>query len=337
MKKLVVVKSGTIYGYDGGSGTTIADRSDISTLADGALALFGEDGTLLTASTLTTAYNEVAIHEGRTEGSIFHGNLYPREFKVIKSTYAAAVAKIVALGSNAAEGTTYGLNLPAVLVVGSVGGLQIIDKSKRHDDNSRYHNYETTVKSGDTITTFFTRLLGKVTADTKKCIASVVGLTTSSVSCGALFTGNALIDFCVLGTGILANADQLEYTNVVKAGTAGITKGYLSTLTVGVRAFTMGKNTTAQMLDCEYNTNVGLGDIKHLTERSNQIFSLPSRLEPGVNYLTYFLSCKSPDNMGGLIEADNFTNSYCIAVDADDSAIITILDAIFAIMVAQSY
>jgi len=343
MEKLIVVKSGVAYGYDGGSGTTIANRADINTgtnnLADGALALFGEDGTLLLANTATTAYNEVDIFEGRTAGGpIFHGTLYPREFKVIKSTYAASAVKIAALGSNAAEGTTYGLNFPSTLVVGSTAGIQIIDKSKRHDDNSRLKIYDTQVRTGDTATAVFTRILAKITADTKKCIASVAGLTTSSVSCGALFTGKTLVDFSVSGTGILANADQLEYKDIVYAGTVGVTKGYASGLTAGLQAFTTGKNTTVQMIEAEKDAAPGYGSIGGVdTIRNNSLYTLPTRLEAGINYLVYELSCKSPNNMGGLIEADNFTNTYQLAVDADDSAIITILDAIFAIMVAQSY
>jgi len=335
MEKLIVVKSGVVYGYDGSG--TIADRTDISTLANGALALFGEDGTLLLANTATTAYNEVDIFEGRTAGGpIFHGTLYPREFKVIKSTYAAAATKITGLGNNVNDATTYDLYLPSTLVVGSVAGIQIIDKSKRHDDTSRYHNYETTVVSGDTNTTLMTRLLAKITADTNKCIASVAQITTSSVCTGVLFTGKSLVDFAAIGTGILANADQLEYTEVVKS--SHVTKGYTSGLTGGVVAFSTGKNTTAKMLAAENETNVGLGDNGGVdTIRNNDLFTLPSRLEAGVNYLVYELSCKSPNNMGGLVEADNFTNTYQLAVDADDSAIITILDAIFAIMVAQSY
>jgi hypothetical protein len=336
MEKLVVCKSGVVYGYDGGSGTTIADRTDIATLVDGALALFSEGGTLLLANTATTAYNEVQIYEGRTAGGpIYHGTLYPREFKFVKSTYAAAATKVVGLGNNVTDETTYSLNLPATLTVGTVAGIQIIDKSKRHDDNSRYHNYEVTVATGDTHTSLMTRLIAKINADTKRCIASCAAITLTSVTNGVLFTGNTLVDFSVNGQGILVNADQLEYTDVVWSAT--IAQGYTSGLTGGVVAFTKGRNTTAQMLAEEAATNVGFGDTKVDTVRNNSLFTLPSRLQAGINYLMYEVSCKSPNNMGGLIEADNFTNNYQIVVDADDSAIITIIDAIFAIMVAQSY
>jgi len=336
MEKLVVVKSGVIYGYDGGSGTTIADRTDISTLADGALALFSEGGTLLLANTATTAYNEVQIYEGRTAGGpIYHGTIFPREFKVIKSTYAAAATKIVGLGNNVADETTYSTYLPSTLTVGTVATIQIIDKSKRHDDTSRYHNYETTVVTGDTHTTLMARLIAKINADTKSCITSCAAITLSGVTNGVLFTGKTLVDFSVNGQGILANADQLEYKDVVWSN--HVTKGYTTGLTGGVVAFSTGINTTEKMLQAEADANVGLGQINVDTVRNNSLFTLPSRLVAGVNYLVYEVSCKSPNNMGGLIEADNFTNHYQIAVDADDSAIITILDAIFAIMVAQSY
>lgn len=337
MEKLIVNKSGVIYGYDGGSATTVADLTDVATLADGAIGLFTPAGVLCLAATGTATYDSLGVYQGSSEaGPIFMGTLYPRRFSFYKSAvYAAAATKIAGLGNNVADETTYDLFLPATLTVGTVAGIQLIDKSKRHEDNSRYHNYEAQVVTGDTHTTLMARLLAKITADTNKPIASVAAIALSGVTNGVLATGKTLVDFSMIGTGILANADQLEYKDIIKSN--HLTEGYTSGLTGGVVAYSAGNTTTANMLALEKATNPGLGENGHLTSRENDLFTLSSRLVAGVNYLTYYVQCMAPNTNGGLVDADNFLNTFIFVVDGDDSALITILDAIFAILVAQSY
>lgn len=321
MEKLIVNASGMAYADNGAAGTVTIDT--ITSLSHGAIAIFTEDGTLFDAST-ATAPAELNVYQGNSYAKpVLIGTLYPREFKYATSAYAAAAAKVMHMGTHSTNGTTYNLNMPSTLVEGTTGGINIVNLSKPHEDTRRYHNYEEVVRSGDTITTFMTRLLARITADTNKCIASVLAIASSSVTNGVRFTGKSLVDFTVYGTGILENADVIEYNNIVLAKSAGLTKGYLS-LTTNMTAFSNGKNTLAMLQQLERDTNVYLGDNGKDTERGNELFKLPSRLE-SINYKTFTLACKTPPNMGGLVEPNNFENTFTFAIKSDDTVVSAVI------------
>lgn len=311
MEKLIVCSDST-YANGVSASADLNVSNAITGLANGALAFYTDSGALFKhGDSLTNAVKHIKVFLGNTYGAMFMGNIYPREYKYSLSAYTAPAAKVMSIGNHTAGGTTYGLNLPTTLVVGTIGRIQIVDLNKRFDDLTRYHNYEQIVRTGDTATTFMTALLAKITNDTNKCVASVASILTSAVCVGVLVTGNVGTNFAINCSGILENADVLKYKEIIVAKTAGITKGYSAGLTSPLVEYNEGTGTYTQMLALEKATNPTLGSQGLTTERGNDIFSLPSRLS-NTTWTLQMMSCKVP-NEEQLIGQDNFTNIFTFA------------------------
>jgi len=339
MEKLVVNKATLAYADNGAAGTVTLDT--INALAHGGIACFDETGALIASG--TTGFNEATIWQGNSEtGPICMGTIYPREFSYATSAAAAAAVKKMAIGNNVAGGSpthVLGLNLPATLTTGMVGGIQIVNLSKRHDDSTRYQLFEEVAITGDTATTYMARLIARITASTTKCIASCAAITGAIYTNGVAFVGNALTNFSINGTGILSGADVVGYQEVLVARSAGgPAKGYVAALTgTNVQAYGEGKNTLLMLQDLEKETNVYLGDQGLITARGNKIFKLASRLESGVSYKTVTIHCKAPNNISELIEVTNPLNKWTFALATADSVVSAVLANLNTVLGAASY
>lgn len=335
MEKLIVNYSGGAYADNGAAGTVTLDT--INALVHNTVALFAEDGTLIVHD--TTGFNEATVWQGNSEtGPICMGTIYPREFKSVTTADGVSTAKKMCIGTNVTGATTYKLNLPTTLVGGTVGGIQIVDLSKRHEDTSRTRNYEEIAIAGETHTQYMARLIAKINADTKKCIASATAIVATTYTGGVAFVGSIDIDFSVNTSGILANADVIAYTEVLVAKSAGVVKGYLSSLTsANLQLFNMGANTYAQLLKLEQDTNAYLGDQGLITARGNKIFKLASRLTPGVTYKTITMQCKTPNNISNLIEVTNPVTTWTFAIEHTDTVLTEVLVQVGTVLNTASY
>jgi hypothetical protein len=340
MEKLVINKSGVGH-------QTVAYTA-LASLADGAIVFYADNaGKTQLTDTGGSITEEIEVWEGCTEtGPIFHGKLHARGFRYGgKVVTAAAATKVMALGNNNSGTNVYALNPPSTLTAGDVGGITTVNMMKRHDDQSRYRAYEEILVTGDTITTFMTRLIAKINADTNtnKVVATATAIDNgAAVTNGVTLAGIALTDFSAYGTGILANADVIEKTggstlNVIKAGSSTVTTGWKTgQTTTNLTTFTIGTGTYAQLRELELDTNPYLGDQGLTTVRGTDIFTLPSRLDTTTGYTVFTMECWTP-NMNNLIEQNNSSIKFTFAVKASDSGVVAVLDNIAAILLAKAY
>jgi len=335
MEKLVVNKSGMAYASNGSGGTVTLDT--INNLAHGAVACFTEAGALIASG--TTGFSEATIWQGNSEtGPICMGTIYPREFKYSTSANVAAAVKKMCIGNNVTGESTYSINLPTILVGGTVGGIQIIDLSKRHDDGSRVRNYEEVAIAGETHTQYMARLIAKINADTRKCIASATAVTGPAYTNGVAFVGAAGVNFSVATSGILSNSDIIAYTEVLVAKSSGVTKGYVAGLTTAnLQLFAIGANLYSQLRQLELDTNAYIGDQGLTTARGTKIFTLSSRLETGVTYKTVTIECKAPNNISNLIEVTNPISKWTFALASTDTVVSAVLTNLNTVLNAASY
>jgi len=334
MKQMFIAKAGVAYASKVGGGT-IAGVAEITSLVEGAIAVFTENGILVAGSETEFASKSIFFGTMRDGVPVFSRRFY-RPLDYTKLAYVAPAAKVVVVGSNTNGGITYNLNLPSSPVVGTSGSVMIIDRARPFNDKRREKIYEHTATTGETAATFAAAIIAKINADPKGFVtAAEVDVTNHD---GFKITADtAGHDFAVACGGILANADVLEYQNIVVAGTGGIVQGYNSGLTTVVVQHKTGRGTSAQILatETEYASMDGDGP---LAKTNQNLYSWASAVE-AVNYTTYVMRSSVPnDNV--LIPKANMTLEFQLAIpttlyDAGETG--TLLDVILPAFVGVTH
>jgi hypothetical protein len=288
MRQIFVTKSTVDYGLSTSTGD-IAGMNELDKLENGALVCLDADGAFVDDANPAITTSGIYFALGRTGlPPVISPLIDIASLNYEKSAYVAPVAKIMVLGTNVSGETTYGLNLPSSFTVGTEAGIHIVDASKSHGDTSRYHDFTTNVRSGETATTLMARLLALVNADNFVTMASIEagkGYSLTADTAGKEFSVNC--------SGILEYADVLGYKEVVYAGTAGVASGDTQGLTTVVRANVFGVGTYAEIaaLEADYSTEMGNTGLQ---QRGVALYTGSFGAVSGGTYTTYKLTWQAP-------------------------------------------
>lgn len=310
----MVSKGGVAYAAKVGGGS-VSNLQDAVNLVEGGMAAFTNAGALIASNATSVAGDSLTFVQKRNGDLKISYAFFRPDFTKTETAYAAPAVKITAIGSNTDAGTTYNLNIPATLVEGQVAKVTLINKELPHEDSRRRVDYIEPVRSGDTAITLMGRLLARVNADAHR-VATMSKVDTTN-SDGYLFTGvTAGVDFSVECGGVLENADVLERNEVMFAGTAGVTKGYVSALTnlVNVSA---GAGTSAQMVEAEKNASTREGNNVYPGWKKD-LYTQPSSVVAGATYNQMIISSTRP-NDNTLIPRKPLRKQLHIAVPASDN------------------
>lgn len=327
METIIIAKAGVTYG--GKSSGTAANIQDAVNMVEGAIGVFDETGTLIAGNAVSISGNSLTFAVKRGSDLKISFPVYKDNFSKSEVAYVAPAAKVMAIGSNTDAGTTYNLNIPSTIVEGQNAILSIIDTAKPTDEQTRIKAYEVPVLTGDTAITVMSRLMTKINADTKRLATmSKIDATNSD---GYLLTAvKAGVNFALSCGGILENADVLERTEVIYAGTAGVSKGAVSALT-NLVANNTGHGTYAQMVEAELSASTHEGNNNY-PGGSNDLYTQPSMVVSGGMYNQAVLSSTRPnDNV--LIPRSPLTRRIHVGIPTGD-ANWAILQNILALFIA---
>lgn len=333
MEKLIIAKHAN-YGVTGAGAAVTIDTID--SLADGCIALFTQDGDLIASGGTPSGLTEIQVFEGNANcGVIRMGSIYPRKLTYAINAGELITAKKMVFGSNVGNGTTYKLNFPATLTVGSTVGITVVNLEMPHENTKRVQNVEVSVVEDDTVTTVLTRLIAAIAAKADRHISTLLPIVNGTDIVGLQVVGFAGINFNVIGTGLLSNADCLAYKEVVVAKTTGVTRGWLSTLTTGLAPFSPGVNTLQKLKELEAETNVGIGQTNIPAFRNVEHFTLPSRLDDTSIFTTVTVNCATPSNIPGIITPDTTLYKYTFAFTEEGGAYDVVLAALASLSAIQ--
>lgn len=287
METMIIAKAGVTYG--GG----VTKLSAAAAMTEGAIGVFDETGALIAGNATSVTGDSLTFAVKRADGVKISFPIYKDGFSKSTVTYVAAAAKKVAIGSNTNAGTTYNLNIPSTIVEGQVATVTLIDKSLPEYDLRRMVAYDEPVIDGDTAITVMERLLARVNADTDR-VATMSKIDTTN-SDGYIFTAvTAGKDFAVNCGGILENADVLEHTEIVHAGTAGVTKGTVSALT-NLVTHSEGFGLATQIAEAEAEASTREGNNNYPGWSTN-LYTQPSVVVAGETYNQAIVSSNRPND-----------------------------------------
>jgi len=314
---LLIAKTGILYGASTGAAITLIGQANL--LAEGALAAFNDDGTLIAHDATTITGEHVTFAMGTSVGPVFSAPVYRRHFSYNKTTYVAPAKKIMCLGTNASAGTTYNLNLPSAFVKGDTVGVDIIDFSKPIENTTRRTNVCIVCGGGETQAQVVAALVTTINAD-KRVNKVVVAVDLDSVGHdGIQFTAHDVTDnFTVVGTDLLVTADIVEYKNVIYSPTLSL-RGYLVGLTAGLAPFVGGTGSAAQMTKMELDASAGHGNINSEMYAAD-LWSMPSVVVAGQIYNTYVCKHVAKPTQP-LINENNFDQTLVIAIPATGTTV----------------
>jgi len=287
METIIIAKAGVTYG--GG----VDKLSAAIDMTEGAVGVFDESGALIAGDATEVTGDSLTFAVKRANDVKISFPIYKDGFAKSSIVYSAAAAKKVAIGSNANAGTTYNLNIPSTIVEGQSAIVTLIDKSLPEYNITRMKMYEAPVIDGDTAITVMARLLAKVNADTNR-VATMSKIDTTN-SDGYIFTAvTAGKDFAVNCGGILENADVLEHTEIVHAGTAGITAGTVSALT-NLVTHSEGFGLATQIAEAERDASTREGNNNYPGWSTN-LYTQDSLVVAGETYNQAIVSSNRPND-----------------------------------------
>ena len=306
---------------------TAATYNLAAALASTVIGVYKEDGATrpIQTSTVNLA-TDYKIVMGTTEGANIESMVIPLDATVSKQSPVAAVAPIKALGAQATGTSTYSLNLPTSLTVGTDYGVNMYDLSLPIGDMNYMKFYSIPVKSGDlstgtTSVNIITKLVELINADSDK-LATAVAIVTGGDNVGIKFTGTAGKDFAVEGTGILSSADKVSAHIVNGAWVSSAVSGMVDVV------YPIGA--ASQMLEVESWSNIHRGYRGRTASSHLDTFTAVSRVIPGVTYTTWTISFRAPAQRP-VIQTIQPETVFVIAVNAANTALTTIIDKVLRI------
>lgn len=210
----VLIGKSVAYRAKSGGGS-IVNMADVVNLADGAVALFGEDGNLITAAGGFLDQKAFYIYVGgATAASLRKSKKIVRHGAIYNAVaYDAPVKAINYIGD---DGTNvYDVNLPSTLVVDTYAYISVINTTDGIVGTNKARRYQYKVLTGDTKSIVLTALITAMNADADR-IAVAAGIDVSSANGGISLTAvDYDTTFAVTVGGILANATISGQTNTV--------------------------------------------------------------------------------------------------------------------------
>jgi len=300
--QLMIVKSTTYIAKRGGG--TIAGIAEINDLADGAVAVFADDGTLIdaTASNLTTAHKQLFIAVGGASESRISKRIV-RSGARYKATATSAAVNAVVYAGNIGSGTL-DVNLPSVLLVGAIASVKLINTATGELPDAEIQRYEYAVKSGNTKADIINGLVAVIQARPDR-MANAAAIAPTTATAGISFTGiNSSVELKVLPAGILENAP--------------ITKSVAAFAGIGLPAQLTALETKLSVYEGNTSRNMLTADL----------FKVPSFVDSAATYKTYNMgysySKQYPTHTQGAVP------QYLQLAVVTGASCITQLDLIFA-------
>ncbi len=316
MEKTLIVKAGIAYAAKVGGGT-IADVSEINSLAEGALAFFTEDGALIPLAGPVPVVDNVFAAVGMPTGYNFikTGRISRDAVAYEQKTHVHAQAKIMVIGADTAPAGGYGsFNLPATLAVGDTMGIWLYDGTKQFYDETRKKHYEVVATIGSSFNSMLTALAAKINADTD-AVADVTVLSDATPDViGLVFTAHtAGNSFDAIPDGLLINSD-IQESGLDVSGAIGVvfnTTYYTAAAWlalaghVAVAAMNIAwEGSSTQIKDLEIVGSIDDGNRNFY--RKGPEWKVPSVVIPGELYDVITMTYSNPDDRplqaGGSIE-----------------------------------
>ncbi len=210
----VLIGKSVAYRAKSGGGS-IVNMADVINLADGAVALFGEDGNLITAAAGFADQKSFYIYVGgSTAANLRKSKKIVRRGAIYSAVaYDAPVKAINYVGDDGTNG--YDVNLPSTLVVGTFAYLSVIETTDGNVGTNKARRYEYKVLTGDTKASVVNGLVTAMNADADR-LAVAAAIDPGDANAGISLTAvNYDMTFKVTVGGILANATISGQTNTV--------------------------------------------------------------------------------------------------------------------------
>lgn len=299
MKQIFVNKS-IAYGAKVGGGTI--NKNEINLLDTGAIAVFTEEGVLVTAANAATVLDDVkrfyiALGNQSADSKSLISSLIPRiGTNMTKKAYIAPVKLVKFIGN---DGTIGALNNPTLVykqeayirITNTTPGLRTMGAVY----NQEIARYSTTVLAGDTINTVITRLITIINADPNRIVNAVVVGAQVGIQLTAIDFGTT---FAISLSGILESAtiEQPE-------GTVGNSV-----------AVNFGEGTSDQVSALEDTYSVERGNTQRVY-LANKYFTANSLVTPGATYDLYTLNFNGKREIG-LGEQNTYHYDIIVAMPA---------------------
>jgi len=275
--------------------SAVAGVWEINKLSTGALALFNEDGSIIsndvdvtniTKNDITGDVVEIVLSTttGTPKVSI---PIRRKNLIHSKVPYSAPVAAVKVLGGEVNGGaSTYSLNLPSSISAGDYVGVDIVDLSKPVENTQRVKTYGFTAVNTDSlagtgINNIISKLVSLINNDPNAVVTASAnndGTNNTGIKFIAKSAGN---DFAIAKEdGVLKDANIVEYKVV-----DGI---YTPSATTTVIANDVGHGTYAHVAKSEKDLLPYSGrNGGHVLE--NELWSAKNQAVPGLTYDTYVL------------------------------------------------
>lgn len=299
------------------AGGVIAGSWAADLLTDGGIAIVNNAGTIVAHNAANL--NGIPYVNILTKSGTHNKTSFPLQVgktKYSKRAYVAPVAKVMALGSEAAAAAgNKALNLPATLSVGDVIGIGVVNLSLPVENTSRYKEYTITAVAGDLLTgvganNIITKLTAKINADANRIVQAVAhndgagnndGIKLTSKTAGQVF-GMYHVD------GILKDADISIITDV-----------------------TLGSGTVADIIELHQATKSRDGNNSYRTD-NDIMFTGANQIVAGTTYTTYVFTTEVP-NTDVISQSNKPPMELVIAVPSGSAAVIAAIDNLGAIIV----
>jgi len=316
----------------------------IDSLADGSLAFFENDGTLIDGTTPVITQDSVFVALGRTTVGAERSVLIDRgTLSYNKYAYLAPRAKIMVHGDDGTGAATLGKLVFPTIVAGQTYGYVITDNSKPVETTSRTKIYPYTAITGDTATTILTKVVALINADTTRvCNAAIL-----STNLGVSFTGiTAGVDFKALpymemktlvagmvvegiGAGGAATSAIIDGVFYSATTTITLTVKYGHSPVLLVQSGYVGEGTAAEIKATELEYSPEQGNI-NAWRMINELWKVPSRVVTGQTYTCYVIEWIAPNTNVNIGQLDgNPKQTLVLAIPVGD-AMITAVDNILA-------
>jgi len=302
--------------------TGLAGSWELDTLTNGELLCMDQEGTAVDGAAPAITTDKMYFAVGRSGAAECSDMIDIDSLTYNKQAYTAPVAKIMWVGYDGVG--AYDLNIVSPVTSGQVASVDIINKEVGHEDSSRVVTVEYVVQDGDTETTIQANLVTAINADARA--AAIVTAATEGAAVGSLgikFTAaTAGNDFTVIPSGIIEDADVLQYHNV-----NGTYDGTYETATATVK----GYGTAAQILSLEtdYSTHEGNPNSNWMR---GELYSKDSNVVSSGTYTTYTLMWREQSN-NDLVNEPNVQKTLIIAIPSGETGAgedITAMDNILA-------
>ena len=314
-QKILVAKN-TAYAAKQGGGT-ISGQEELHLLTDGAVAVFSENGTLLTTATTASAIAQnqnffIVVGSGNTGGVPFHKSEMINRDAFVQAfcPYAAPVLQKTVLGDDNAGGG-FSLNLPITLVAGTEATIGIVETTAGRVEGMQKVWATHVVTASDTPASILTSLVNQLNSNYLN--PSVVTILGTNV--GLLFTAkSANRTFTIFSDGILIDAD----------------KSYGTTSTVSAQGF-IGDGTAAQILELEKESMIYRGN-RNYANYNELWFKEPYKTDPAATYSCWVWQHNNiARSGGGTIEHINQPVTY-LAVPSGATTLLANLTTIFGVV-----